>query len=101
MFQKHFVLLTSTNCFTNFLVKAKLNQNRKKTRKDAQKGKGSTELSEKLVYDSSNSTPQVPKPPSPNYKHTCSYICNLELRRNNGKIVVRFPDMSNKSLFIP
>lgn len=58
MFQKHFVLLTSTNCFTNFLVKAKLNQNRKKTGKDAQKGKGSTELSEKLVYDSSNSTPQ-------------------------------------------
>lgn len=59
--------------------------------------KGSAKLNEKLDYDSYNSTLQVPKLPSfgdeikpPNYKHACSYIYNLELKRNSGKIVVRF-----------
>ena len=58
-----FVLLTSTNFSKNFLITIeKLIQKRKKKKaKTHKKGKGTSELSEKLAYNSCNSILQVPK----------------------------------------
>lgn len=69
------------------------------------KRRGSTELSEKLAYDSCNSILQVPKLPSfvigqvPKLQTHLFLYYNLERRGNNSKTVVSLPDMTHQSLF--